>query len=157
MARARRSNQRPDTLMQDRYRQLDEILLLRTAGPYIGSLSDVAAAFDHVRSTLQSRHAAKRTRSRDRVSASDTPVTRRMLVEIASPRHRLRSALRARPPRRRTRMAPHKRSTPTCLPSGTVRAATPGSSAGTHRYHTHAGDGHLTRPCRGARRRTGAG
>src|SRR6188508_1237489 len=37
MARARRSNQRPDTLMQDRYRQLDEILLLRTAGPYIGS------------------------------------------------------------------------------------------------------------------------
>src|SRR6187399_1840207 len=35
MARARRSNQRPDTLMQDRYRQLDEILLLRTAGPYI--------------------------------------------------------------------------------------------------------------------------
>ncbi len=38
MARARRSNQRPDTLMKDRYRQLDEILLLRTAGPYIGSL-----------------------------------------------------------------------------------------------------------------------
>jgi len=25
--------------MQDRYRQLDEILLLRTAGPYIGSLA----------------------------------------------------------------------------------------------------------------------
>ena len=43
MARARRSNQRPDTLMQDRYRQLDEILLLRTAAPYIGSLADVAA------------------------------------------------------------------------------------------------------------------
>ncbi len=40
MARARRSNQRPDTLMQDRYRQLDEILLLRTAGPYIGSEAD---------------------------------------------------------------------------------------------------------------------
>src|SRR6185436_19089858 len=39
MARARRSNQRPDTLMQDRYRQLDEILLLRTAGPYIGSFA----------------------------------------------------------------------------------------------------------------------
>src|SRR6187401_1593316 len=39
MARARRSNQRPDTLMQDRYRQLDEILLLRTAGPYIGSIA----------------------------------------------------------------------------------------------------------------------
>jgi len=31
------SNQRPDTLMQDRYRQLDENLLRRTAGPYIGS------------------------------------------------------------------------------------------------------------------------
>jgi len=30
------SNQRPDTLMQDRYRQLDEDLLRRTAGPYIG-------------------------------------------------------------------------------------------------------------------------
>jgi hypothetical protein len=29
------SNQRPDTLMQDRYRQLDENLLRRTAGPYI--------------------------------------------------------------------------------------------------------------------------
>ena len=39
MARARRSNQRPDTLMQDRYRQLDEILLLRTAGPYIWVIS----------------------------------------------------------------------------------------------------------------------
>jgi hypothetical protein len=44
MARARRSNQRPDTLMQDRYRQLDEILLLRTAGP-----ADIAARFGHVR------------------------------------------------------------------------------------------------------------
>ena len=42
MARARRSNQRPDTLMQDRYRQLDEILVLRTAGPYIGLLAPTA-------------------------------------------------------------------------------------------------------------------
>ena len=42
MARARRSNQRPDTLMQDRYRQLDEILLLRTAGPYIRVIRDRA-------------------------------------------------------------------------------------------------------------------
>jgi hypothetical protein len=31
-----RSNQRPDTLMQDRRRQFDEIFLQRTAGPYIG-------------------------------------------------------------------------------------------------------------------------
>ena len=29
------SNQRPDTLMQDRYCPLDENLLQRTAGPYI--------------------------------------------------------------------------------------------------------------------------
>src|SRR3984893_5976435 len=29
------SNQRPDTLMQDRHRQFDEIFLQRTAGPYI--------------------------------------------------------------------------------------------------------------------------
>jgi hypothetical protein len=29
------SNQRPDTLMQDRIRQIDENLLQRTAGPYI--------------------------------------------------------------------------------------------------------------------------
>ena len=30
-----RSKQRPDTLMQDRNRQLDETLLQRTAGPYM--------------------------------------------------------------------------------------------------------------------------
>ncbi|MEH2470088.1 hypothetical protein V1281_000663 [Nitrobacteraceae bacterium AZCC 2161] len=30
-----RSNQRPDTLMQDRSRQFDEIFLQRAAGPYI--------------------------------------------------------------------------------------------------------------------------
>jgi hypothetical protein len=29
------SNQRPDTLMQDRISQVDEKLLQRTAGPYI--------------------------------------------------------------------------------------------------------------------------
>jgi hypothetical protein len=29
------SNQRPDTLMQDRRRQFDEIFLQRAAGPYI--------------------------------------------------------------------------------------------------------------------------
>jgi hypothetical protein len=29
-----RSNRRPDTLMQDRIRQIDENLLRRTAGPY---------------------------------------------------------------------------------------------------------------------------
>ena len=31
-----RSKQRPDTLMQDRISQVDEILLQRTAGPYNG-------------------------------------------------------------------------------------------------------------------------
>jgi hypothetical protein len=37
MARStKRSNQRPDTLMQDPNRQIDENLLRRTAGPYIG-------------------------------------------------------------------------------------------------------------------------
>jgi hypothetical protein len=34
MARSTRSNQRPDTLMQDRICQIDENLLQRTAGPY---------------------------------------------------------------------------------------------------------------------------
>src|SRR5882724_1889945 len=36
-----RSNLRPDTLMQDRRRQFDEIFLQRTAGPYIGVKSAV--------------------------------------------------------------------------------------------------------------------
>jgi hypothetical protein len=35
VARSKCSNQRPDTLMQERNRQLDENLLQRTAGPYI--------------------------------------------------------------------------------------------------------------------------
>jgi hypothetical protein len=35
MARSSCSNQRPDTLMQDRISQIDEIFLQRTAGPYI--------------------------------------------------------------------------------------------------------------------------
>jgi hypothetical protein len=32
--------------MQDRHHQLDEILLLRTAGPYIGSKPDAHRGFD---------------------------------------------------------------------------------------------------------------
>src|SRR5258705_4452018 len=35
MARSKSSNQWPDTLMQDRNRQLDENLLQRAAGPYM--------------------------------------------------------------------------------------------------------------------------
>ena len=33
------SNQRPDTLMQDRITQIDEIFLHRTAGPYMSGQS----------------------------------------------------------------------------------------------------------------------
>jgi hypothetical protein len=40
-----RSNQRPDTLMQDRRRQFDEIFLQRTAGPYIGVKNGPQGAF----------------------------------------------------------------------------------------------------------------
>jgi hypothetical protein len=35
MARSKCFNQRPDTLMQDRRRQFDEIFLQRTVGPYM--------------------------------------------------------------------------------------------------------------------------
>jgi hypothetical protein len=42
MARSKtRSKQRPDTLMQDRVCRIDENLLQRTAGPYIGVKSAV--------------------------------------------------------------------------------------------------------------------
>jgi len=40
------SNQRPDTLMQDRITQIDEIFLHRTAGPYIGSFSTDPGGFE---------------------------------------------------------------------------------------------------------------
>jgi len=41
MARSMKcSNQRPDTLMQDRISHVDEKLLQRTAGPYIGVIHD---------------------------------------------------------------------------------------------------------------------
>jgi hypothetical protein len=50
-------------LMQDRYRHLDENLLQRTAGPYIGSKGDIPAAFGHVRATPETgRRAFMRTR-----------------------------------------------------------------------------------------------
>jgi hypothetical protein len=39
MVGSKSSNQRPDTLMQDRICQIDENLLQRTAGPYMGSIS----------------------------------------------------------------------------------------------------------------------
>src|SRR5215475_6670245 len=38
----KRSKQRPDTLMQDRVCRIDENLLHRTAGPYIGSKAEVS-------------------------------------------------------------------------------------------------------------------
>jgi hypothetical protein len=37
-------NQRPDTLMQDHHRQIDETPLRRTAGPYIAPEAAEAAA-----------------------------------------------------------------------------------------------------------------
>jgi hypothetical protein len=43
MARSERSKQRPDTLMQDRYYQPDDILLRRTAGPYIWVIRAISA------------------------------------------------------------------------------------------------------------------
>jgi hypothetical protein len=46
-----RSNQRPDTLMQDRSRQIDETLLRRTAGPYIWVKSGNSHR-EHLLSTL---------------------------------------------------------------------------------------------------------
>jgi hypothetical protein len=51
MARGGCSNQRPDTLMQDRYRRPDDILLRRTAGPYIGSETSISAHPRYVRFT----------------------------------------------------------------------------------------------------------
>jgi hypothetical protein len=59
MARsAKGSNQRPDTLMQDRTScQLEEVLLQRTAGPYIGVKSGAANRGDrssYVRFAFQS-------------------------------------------------------------------------------------------------------
>jgi hypothetical protein len=49
MARSKRSKQRPDTLMQDRYYQLEDILLRRTAGPYMGSNCDLTRSARQVR------------------------------------------------------------------------------------------------------------
>jgi hypothetical protein len=58
VARSKCSNQRPDTLMQDRNRQLDENLLQRTAGPYIGSQPAVEDPEAHVRSGPDQRTSA---------------------------------------------------------------------------------------------------
>jgi hypothetical protein len=43
--------------MQDRYRQLDEILLRRTAGPYIGSQAGIPALPTRVRCSPESDRA----------------------------------------------------------------------------------------------------
>ena len=53
------SNQRPDTLMQGHVCQIDENLLQRTAGPYMGVIRDVLGrgrVSTHVRSAPESRH-----------------------------------------------------------------------------------------------------
>jgi len=54
-----RSNQRPDTLMQDRSRQLEKVLLQRTAGPYIWVIHVISGATWDVRFTPESRVAAR--------------------------------------------------------------------------------------------------
>jgi hypothetical protein len=59
------SSQRPDTLMQDRICQIDENLLHRTAGPYIGSLPQ------HV--TAPHQHAHKRWMIWSRAASIPTP------------------------------------------------------------------------------------
>ena len=64
-----RSNQRPDTLMQDRRRQFDEIFLQRAAGPYIWVTSI-------------------RTRSENRTSISSHPLANLGWLLIGL-RHRL--------------------------------------------------------------------
>ena len=43
MARSEMLRSKAGYLMQDRHRQLDEILLRRTAGPYIGSIASFLA------------------------------------------------------------------------------------------------------------------
>ena len=56
----KRSKQRPDTLMQDRNRQLDENLLQRTAGPYIRVRSDKTQS-EHNESAFTPTAAQKQT------------------------------------------------------------------------------------------------
>jgi hypothetical protein len=58
MARSTRSNQRPDTLMQDRICQIDENLLQRTAGPYSWVISS-AAAFDRLHECFMRRRSRR--------------------------------------------------------------------------------------------------
>src|SRR6516164_3046762 len=60
MARSTRgSNQRPDTLMQDRTSANSmKVLLQRTAGPYIGSGADITRLLSNVRFTPQSGQSA---------------------------------------------------------------------------------------------------
>src|ERR1700738_4499204 len=56
MARSKCSNQRPDTLMRDRSPPARRNHLQRTAGPYIGSKTEVVPLEWHVGSTPKSRH-----------------------------------------------------------------------------------------------------
>jgi hypothetical protein len=46
--------------MQDRICQVDETLLQRMAGPYIGSFSDLGAVLNYVSSTPVNGHCPKR-------------------------------------------------------------------------------------------------
>src|SRR5262249_1852603 len=53
-ARSTCSNQRPDTLMQDRIARIDENLLHRTAGPYKGVIRDESSCLRTFRSSPES-------------------------------------------------------------------------------------------------------
>src|SRR5262245_61120850 len=63
-----RSNWRPDTLMQDRNYRIDENLLQRTAGPYIGVTSRHQQQFD-----LGLLYPPKRTSRRSRGASAKGP------------------------------------------------------------------------------------
>src|SRR6476661_5775168 len=56
MAQSKCSNQRPDTLMQDRSPPARRIHLQRTAGPYIGSKTEVGGRNREVRFTPNTGH-----------------------------------------------------------------------------------------------------
>src|SRR6185295_16110447 len=58
MARSRRSNQRPDTLMQDRYRQIDELSCDAWPDHTYGSITSVDQCQWHFGFTLDSGHVA---------------------------------------------------------------------------------------------------
>src|SRR5260370_10639866 len=108
MARStNRSNQRPDTLMQDRKPRDRRNLLRRTAGPYIGSKTAMAAVRlarpQYLRKLTTLVHRASRQMwatsrlFRDKVAAADHIIRKRLLSDKVRwpcrPRYRASAAL----------------------------------------------------------------